>query len=426
MTLKNKSLAMLSPLCLCLVAVGARAAIEPFTVDASESIKHETNISHAASGGASDWVSTTSLRAGVDQALGRNKFVADAGVNYNAYKNQSRIDSWGYQAGAQLDWNTIGDLSGAFGADTSRRQYIYGVTSDPLPIPGQPPATPVTERNMQTDNHVFGRILLGGPSRWQLFAGADGSQRRYSAEAFRSNDENQWSSNFGTRYSTSPDLTFGLVANYGHGEFPHVEGFSFGGVTQTKVSRFNTRSINGTVQLRATGNSEFDAGVGYTTETSDALTDKLHFVNGSLNWTWTPPSHFTVKVGLKRSTDMDNSSTAANAGLRYANSLSGPSINNLALLDVGYALTAKITLDATATYSQRKYTHLALVDADGNPVASGTMNTSSYYLSAHYQPTRTTDVSCGAGHEQRRAGANFAAYAYTDNTVRCTAAIKFD
>jgi hypothetical protein len=422
--LKNKSLAMLSPLCLCLVAAGARAAIEPFTIDASESVKHETNISHSATNAAADWVSTTSLKAGVDQPLGRDSFVADAGINYSAYKNQDHLDSWGYQAGAQLDWNTIGDLSGAFGADTSRRQYIYGVTSDPLP--GQPPTTAVTERNMQTDNHVFGRILLGGPSRWQIFGGADGSQRRFSATNFHTNDENQWSGNFGTRYSTSPDLTFGLVANYVHGEFPHVATFSFGGATNTIVSRFRTRSLNGTVQLRATGNSAFDAGVGYTTESSDALSRDLRFVNGSLNWTWTPPSHFTIKVGLKRSTDLDNTSTAANAGLRYTNNLSGPSINNLALLDVGYALTAKINLDATATYSQRKYSDLTLVDTNGNPITSGTLDTTSYYLSAHWQPTRTTDLSCGAGHEQRRGNASFAAYTYTDNTVRCMAAIKFD
>ena len=42
------------------------------------------------------------------------------------------------------------------------------------------------------------------------------------------------------------------------------------------------------------------------------------------------------------------------------------------------------------------------------------------------QPTRTTDLSCGAGHEQRRADASLSAFTYTDNTVRCIAAIKFD
>ena len=47
-------------------------------------------------------------------------------------------------------------------------------------------------------------------------------------------------------------------------------------------------------------------------------------------------------------------------------------------------------------------------------------------LEEEMSPTRTTDLSCGAGHEQRRADASLANSAYTDNTVRCMVAIKFD
>ena len=50
-------------------------------------------------------------------------------VNYNGYKRQHGLDAWGYRAGAQLDWNTIGDLSGVLGADTNRRRYLDDVTS---------------------------------------------------------------------------------------------------------------------------------------------------------------------------------------------------------------------------------------------------------------------------------------------------------
>ncbi|HYP33921.1 MAG TPA: hypothetical protein VES00_18775 [Burkholderiaceae bacterium] len=423
--MKNKPLAILSPICLCLHAAAVQAAIEPFTLGASEAVKHESNVTHTSDDArVADWISTTEFTAALDQALGRDQLVADAAVNYSGYKRQRSLDAWGYRAGIQLNWNTIGDLSGAFGADTSRRRYLDDVTTGPLLnlVNGVPTLLSTTERNMQTDNHVFGRILLGGPSRWQIFAGADASQRRFSASDFRSNDERQWSGNFGTRYSTSPDLTFGLQANYLHGEFPHVDTFAFGGVQSTVVQKFDTRSIDGTVQLKATGNSTFDASVGYTKQHSDALARDIHFVNGSLNWTWAPPSHFTVKLGLKRSTDFDTSSTDLNNGIRYSNNLSGPSVNNLALADVTYALTAKISLDANASYSQRKYSDVVLDNVD----VSGTLRTTTFYLSAHYQPTRTTDLSCGGGREQRRAGATFSSFAYTDNTVRCIASIKFD
>jgi hypothetical protein len=434
--MKNKPLAILSPICLCLCAAGASAAIEPFTLGASEAVKHETNPNHSPDGGRSDWISTTEFTAALDQALGRDKLVADVAVNYNGYKQQHDLDAWGYRAGAQLDWNTIGDLSGVLGADTSRRRYIDDVTAPPVFVLVNGVLTPVVtnERNMQTDNRVFGRIALGGPSRWQIFGGGDASQRRFSASDFRSNDERQWSGNFGTRYSTSPDLTFGVQADYRHGEYPHVATFSFGGASNTMVEKFNTRSIDGTVQLRATGNSVFDASAGYTKQHTDASDSNglpardLHFVNGSLNWNWTPPSHFTVKLGLRRNTDADTSSTGLNTAIRTANSLSGPSINNMALVDVTYAATAKISLDANASYSQRKYSGVGLLDPVSGltTFSSGTLRTTSFYLAAHYQPTRTTDLSCGAGHEQRHAGGAFSAFTYTDNTVRCLAAIKFD
>jgi hypothetical protein len=414
----------------------ARAAIEPFTLGASEAVKHETNVNHSSGGGVSDWISTTEFTAALDEALGRDKLVADAAVNYNGYKQQHGLDAWGYRAGVQLDWNTIGDLSGVLGADTNRRRFIDDVTSPPVFVLVNGVATPLvtTERNMQTDNQVYGRIALGGPSRWQIFGGGDASRRRYSASDFRSNDERQWSGNFGTRYSTSPDLTFGVQADYRHGEYPHVATFTFGTVTNTMAEKFNTRAIDGTVQLRATGNSTFDASVGYTKQHSDASGDiglparDIHFVNGSLNWNWTPPSHFTVKLGLKRSTDADTTSAGLNTALRGANSLSGPSVNNMALVDVTYAATAKISLDANAAYSQRKYSDVPLLDPSTGLLtfSSGTLRTASFYLSARYQPTRTTDLSCGAGHEQRHAGGAFSAFAFTDNTVRCVAAIKFD
>jgi len=420
--LNNRPLAILSPLCLALYAAGAKAALEPFSFNLSETVKHESNVAHQQDQFAhSDWISSSEFKAAIDEPLGRGKLGVDAGANYNRYgKDVDRnLNAWGYHGGAQLDWETIGDLSGAFGADASRRQYIEGVTNDVLF------STPVTERNMQTDDHAFARIQLGGPSRWQIFGGGDFNKRRFSASNFTSNDERQWSANFGTRYATSPDLVFGLVGNTTRGEFPHVVTFVFAGETRTEVKRFNTRSINGTVQLRATGNSEFDASLGYTKENSDLLESReLKFVNGSLNWTWTPPSHFAFKLGLKRSTDFDTSTTGASNGTRYASGLNSPSVNNLALLDVTYALTAKVNLDANATYSQRKYSNIAVQDAQGNPtVASGSLRTTTIFFTAHWQPTRTTDVSCGAGRERR---SGFAQYSYSDNTVRCSAAIKFE
>ena len=111
-----------------------------------------------------------------------------------------------------------------------------------------------------------------------------------------------------------------------------------------------------------------------------------------------------------------------------ASNLNGTSVNNVAHLEVTYALTAKINLDASEDYTQRKYSGLKTIRNGATTLVDGTTRTSRWYLTAHYRPTRTTDLSCGGGRETRNADASLgdATPAYTDNYVQCVAAIRFD
>ena len=427
--MKNKTLAMLSPLCLCLLAANAEAALEPFTLGASESLQHHSNINHSADDVAiADWMSQTELSAAVDQALGRDKLVASAAVDFNRYKRKAdhSLNSTGYRAAGEFDWNTVGDLSGALGADINRRQYLAGETAEVVSPTGQ--VTNTNVRNIQTDSHAFARLALGGDSRWQLYSGADVSQRKYSENAFRSNQERQWSANAGTRYSTSPDLSFGLQGSYSKGEYPYGSSTTDPAtdITTSFPTHFSSRAISLTSRLQASGNSALEGNIGYTTDSNDALTGDRHFVSGSLNWNWTPPSHFTFNLGLSRSSDAD-AATGANTGTVNVNNLQGTSINNAAHLEVVYKLTAKTSLDASTDYTQRKYKGVQQL-AGGD--ASGTTHTERFYLSAHFQPTRTTDLGCGGGRETRRGevlsgGINLVPV-YSDNYFQCVASIEFD
>lgn len=425
--MNTRIVASLSPLCLCLLAGPARAALEPFSFGASETVQHQSNFLHADDANrASNWLSTTEFSAALNEEVGRDKLVASAAVDFNRYRYDHSLNSTGYRGAAEFDWNTVGDLSGALGADANRRQYIYGQTGD---------VGPTNLRNLQTDTHAFARVALGGQARWTIYGGADANQRKFSSETFVADEERQWSTYVGTNYSTSPDLVFGLNGTYVSGEYPHgqsVTSTTTPPTTTLVASRFSTRSVNATTKWQASGNSALDASIGYTTEDSDALSSSRHFANGSLNWTWKPPSHFTVVVGLKRSSDVDTSSTGANVGVVNANNLNGTSVNNVALLEVTYALTAKISLDASANYTQRRYSDVRLGTADVN----GSTRTSNFYLSAHYRPTRTIDLNCGGGRENRRTDASLTQKvngvdvsltpAYTDNTVQCAASIRFE
>lgn len=402
----------LAPLCLCLATGSAWADLEPFSLGASETISHDSNIYRANDGNhPSDWYSTTKLTAAVNEPLGRQQLVGTAAADYTAYRaRQDRgLDSFGYQGALRLDWNTIGDLSGSIGGDASRSRHLYGFDD----VSG-------TDRslNLETDSHAFARISLGGPSRWKLFGGFDATRRRFSLDTYAVNDEQQWSQSFGTTYSTTPDLSFGITGAYTRGEYPNYP----------VSSKFSSRSVSATTRLTATGNSAFNASVGYTTEDSD-LQAPLRFVNGSVSWNWTPPSRFTVGLALARSTD--GGATSPTGGLNDR------SLNTTGSLNVSYEATAKISITAGGQYIQRKYADVLVPDvlADGTvdpnnfSRVSGTSHTSRVSLGAHYKPTRTADLTCSWAHEVRQSRSpellQFSSN-YVDNIAQCGASLNFN
>ena len=413
--MKNKPLAMLSPLCLCLVAGSAWADLEPFTLGASEAIGHDSNVARNDADRIADWYSTTELQAGVNQALGRDQLVGNVAINYTDYHRQEDrgLDAFGYRGGLHLDWSTIGDLSGSLGGDASRRRYDYGFEDVSGSLQG---------RDLETDNHEYAKISLGGLARWNIFAGFDANKRRFSSEIYSVNNEQQWSQSLGTSYSTSPDLSFGITGNYTRGQYPNYV---------TSSGNFDSKAISATTKWQASGNSLLNASVGYTQQNSD-LQPTLRFVNGSFSWNWTPPSHFAVSLAVARSAD-------GGAASGQATTLTDRSLNTSASLNVSYEVTAKISLVASGQYIRRKYDDVTVpaVLSDGsvdpNPAdvttVSGTNHSTRFSMTAHYQPTRTTDLSCGATHEIRASGSAVIAQIapnYTDNLVQCAASIAFN
>ena len=408
-----KPLAMLSPLCLCLFAASAWADLEPFTLGASETLAHDSNVGRTDSAKVADWYSTTELRGGVDQALGRDQLVGSAAVNYTGYRSDAdrKLNYFGYQGALRLDWNAIGDLSGSLGADSRRRRYTAGFDEFNGTV-----GTSQEEINIETDNHAYAKFLLGGPSRWSIFLNEDVSWRRFSSRTFDVNNEQQWSNTFGTNYATSPDLSFGITGNYTRGSYPDY-GFP---------ADFDSKSLSATTRWQASGNSSLSAALGYTTQASD-LQPTVRFVSGNLYWNWTPPSHFGVNLGVSRSTD-------GGAAAGNVSTLNDPSVNTTASLGVTYVLTAKVNLVANEQYVVRKYASATVVNNGGfsfgdSNIISGSDRSQRVSLGARYQASRTINLGCSFAHEVRRGSAVLAqilASNYVDNLAQCTASIDLN
>ena len=421
--MKNKSLAALSPLCLALFAGSAWADLEPFSFGAAETIQHQSNLGHSNSGQVADWTSTTQLSGAITEPVGRDKLLVTGDVDFDRYKRSHTLDSTGYNASAEFDWNTVGDLSGVLGADSHRHQSFYGET-DQFTLGGSPSTSIV--KNLQTDNHVFAHATLGGESRWTITGGADANKRNYSADIYQVNDEHQWSADLGTRYATSPDLSFGVTGDYVRGQYPEGSIAQPDGSITQGLSNFNSKVISATTQWQVSGNTRMDGSLGYTSYYSDAFGGTRHFMNGSLNLAWTPPSHLSFNLGLKRSADADSLYNSGNGQVVSASNVNGTAINSDAHLDATYAFTEKTSLLASADYIDRKY----LPQATQVGEVSGTTRTQRYSLTANFKPTRTTDVSCGGGRETLHADGSLSAKglaaSYTDTFVQCMASIHFE
>jgi hypothetical protein len=413
--MKMKTVATCSPMVLCLVAGAAHADLSPFSFGASETLQHDSNILHSDVNRIGAWVSSTELDAALNQPIGRETLKATASVNADRYSKLHSRNSEGYAGSGELDWSTVGDLSGALGADSRRRQYLYGLDGDT--VSG-------ASKNLETDNHAFARVQLGGLSRWTIFGGFDATGRQYSDPTFDIDEVRQVAYSGGTSYATSPDLSFGLQGRYVRGKYPHV-------ILSTGQDQFSIRTLGANTRLTASGNTSFDANIGYTRQHTDGQPDQ-QYVNGGINWRWTPPSHFKVVLGATR-----DSNTGLGTGATVTNtndSVNGRSLNTVAHLDIAYELTAKINLDLLAQYIHRRYSDALLPTSltfSGQPVfvhASGASNTARFTLSMHYTPTRTTTLGCGYARELHTSDQSIAVISvpYTDNKVTCTAGITFD
>ncbi len=409
-----KPVLTLWPAGLLVIAGSAYADLSPYSLSATETIEHESNVAHTTIATA-DWLSTTELQAGLDQALGRDRLTASGTFDLIRYEH-SHLNNNGYDLNGEFDWSTIDDLSGSIGADSSKKQYIYGLDGEQAS----------TSNNSQRTDHVFARAQLGGVTRWTIFSGVDATQRKYSDPNFAPNEVHQWSVNGGTRYQTSPDLNFGLVATYTKGEYPHA---ILSPVPDEVIGSdgFDIKSLDATSTWQASGNSSFNLRAGYTVEDNDIQPQRKYW-NGDLIWNWAAGGRLKVTTELERDTDAD--ATQSSGGSVASNNLVGHSLNTTAHLTLTYEVTAKINLLAGAQYTERKYAPGTLPVLLGQSQAadgSGENRTSQFSIAVHYAPILNTDLSCSVAREVRRSDAQIAFYtpAYTANNVLCAAQIQF-
>jgi len=369
----------------CLVAHGAASgqtapADRPWYVGATQDFTHESNVLGTSTGEISDTISTTTLRAGLNQPFGRQRLRADATLSHQRYKDLSERDNSGYSIGLLLDWSTIERLSGNLSLASQRRQADVNVGG----------ITPAISNIERSDELGF-RARLGLASMLALEAGVGHRRVSFSAPEYAAREYRQDSGNLGFVYRPGGLLTLSTGVSGADTRYLAPE------AGQTQADRNKRRDVYLSANWVPTGASTVDARIAYGTSEYDLATSAdFEGLTGTLRWTWRPSGRLTLTTALSRDSGQEAGyiRTAADDGTTSATDFSR--VTNRVGLSAAYQLTGKVDLIAELSHARR-----GLVDRVTGD--TGRDNTSMAALGARWAVTRTIALGCNLSRESRSA-----------------------
>ncbi len=391
---QTKHIVRLAFVTLGIAAAGTvHAQQSPYYFGASQTFTHDSNLFRLPGGAAlpvgavsrSDTISTTSLLAGLDQPIGRQRLFGDVAVRYNRFADNDQLDNTGYGIGLGIDWATINQLSGtvSYTASQTLSSFADGVGS-------------ITEPNKERSQQFLARGRLGGESLLAAEATYIFRKRDYSATtpAAQANEFDQNSLGLGLLYKPSGLLTLGAGVRHTRGSFDAL------------ADDFDRNDLDLTAVWVPTGLSKVAARLSYSKEDHDVTTIRdFSGVTGSLTWEYKPTGKLTFITDLIR----DTGAEASFDGYTFNNT--NPAGNNSQITSAArvrahWDATAKIGVDAGARYARRKL------------LGGGDDKTGTLTLAANYLATRNILLGCQLGYE-KRGGAT----SYTANTAGCSAQV---
>jgi len=353
---------------------------QPFSFGISQTLTHDSNLFRASDHEEEDWTSVTALNFALDQPIGRQRLHGNAALQMNRYSEHDELNNMGHELGLQLDWETIGNISGALGVQSSQHQYRIGLDSATTSGDG-------VGKNLESVQSAFLQGRLGGMGLWALQAGVNGLERHYSDDNFADrNDLSQWGASGGISYRPTPDLTATLLGKYDR--IDRVDGSE--NLVADDVGR---KAIELGVVWQLSGASRIDARVSRAHE-NHSVADKRDFWAGGIGWDWQPSAKLTFRTQLLRDTE-GASGNVATAEPTMPAAPSGDQLRTAFIWTGRWAATSKISMTAVAQWSHRK---LGLFAID---VAEPEDRTTAFSLGIRYSPMRALDVGCDISTERR-------------------------
>jgi hypothetical protein len=394
-------------------AGGVAAQVSPYYIGAAQAFSHDSNIFRVADGNPriSDVWSTTSLLAGIDQPIGRQRVYADANIAYNKYQDLDQLDGTGYIVGLGLDWATVERLSGTLKFNASEALADYGSADTPA----------TTEKNIERSQEALASVRLGGAaSRFNLEGTLSHRELNYSLDSWDRYEYRRDTVGLGVIYRPSGALTLGVGARYTRGTFPRFTKDPSGAYIADDYDR---NDVDLTAVWEATGASRVNARISFTDESHDiAGARDFSDWTGAIAWDWRPTGKLRFLTELARDSGQELNPLSSTGGAISAVGDTSQLADKIQV-QAFYDATAKIQLNALARYTHRSLVDTLSVGGGGTITSAGNDDTTTLSLGIRYNPTRTIQIGCSIGTESRNADSTVS-YDYSANAASCFAQIR--
>lgn len=382
------------PLSLLLAASAAAAQTSPWYIGAAQTVTHESNVYRLPDGGAtpagvskSDLVSSTSLLAGLDQPVGRQRVYGNATLRASRFQDNGVLDNDGYALRAGLDWSTVDRLSGNLDLRADRNLARFNTDTE---------IGLLTRQNIENTRQLSAAVRLGVVTEYTAEATLDHRTVDYSAPEYDERENRQTAATLGLRWRPSGGTVLGAALRHVRGAYPRFQPLAGGGYLGDRYTR-NGLDLTGGLDLSGASRVEARATLGRT-RYEQAARRGFSGVTGSLSWDWRP----TGKLRLLSRLSHDDGQDSTYSEDRLVDGVVDYSRTTSALaLRADFAATAKVRLTGSLRLARRDLVRTlppdALIPAD----ASGRDDLVELSLGATWEPTRSLVFGCDVGHEKR-------------------------
>lgn len=409
--------------------LGATVASDPnpYFIGANQGFTYQSNATRGQSGSSassSDTVSSTSLLAGFNQPIGRQRVFGRASVSENRYFSNSSLNNTGYDLSAGLDWATVADLSGGINVGASRS------LTAPIAFTAFGATTPTTTRNLARTETIDARAAWGGASVLSVDGSVGHSKVDYSAPQYVSSNLTQDRASIGLHYNPGGPLRLGIAGRETRTRTPQAVPVSLNGPFEANTT--TGKNIDFLADYRLTGIVGASGRLSRTRQTnSNPSLAGANFsgVTGNLNVSYQATGKTSLNGYVSRDVGFNssllNTFTATQVGVvTVLSPLTGlyqtNQLTDAIGIDASYLATGKITARAGIRYSRAR--SLSSIAGGGSTVTlPATTDRGTFtFLGATWAIERNLSLFCNLAHESRNVSGDIA-YAYTNNSIGCSA-----